>query len=206
MTSNLSRYKSDLDDLVKMGRSMIDDIMRRHVATTRALTEEEQVIAKKAKGNFENFYQQWYTESLALIGQLVPDRKAEFENLYKGDSKRREITGTNYTIQDWLNGVRAPAHGYPEKKDFDDFAGAAMRFKTQQEILEATARRFDSTLFDIKQLVQADLFDSELEAAEELVKHGYQRGAGAIAGACLKSIWLRSQEITTLRLQKSTPQ
>ena len=41
-------------------------------------------------------------------------------------------------------------------------------------------------LFDIKQLVQADIFDSELEAARELLKHKFVRAAGAIAGVVLE--------------------
>lgn len=42
-------------------------------------------------------------------------------------------------------------------------------------------------MFDIKQLVQADLFDSELEAAKELNKKGFIRGAGAVAGVVLEN-------------------
>ena len=47
-------------------------------------------------------------------------------------------------------------------------------------------RRFEGSLFDIRALVQADLFDSELEAAEEINGKGFQRGAGAIAGVVLE--------------------
>ena len=61
-----------------------------------------------------------------------------------------------------------------------------MRFKTQFEILESVQSRFESSLFDIAQLVRADLFDSELEAARELTKQGFLRGAGAIAGVVIE--------------------
>lgn len=41
---------------------------------------------------------------------------------------------------------------------------AAINLLEQQiAIVEAIKRRFESSLFDIKQLVQADLFDSELD-------------------------------------------
>jgi len=46
--------------------------------------------------------------------------------------------------------------------------------------------RFESSLFDIRQLVQADLFDSELDAAKELIKHKFTRAAGALAGVVLE--------------------
>lgn len=61
-----------------------------------------------------------------------------------------------------------------------------MRFNTQLAILKAASRRFESSLLDIRQLVQADLLDSELEEAGELVKHGFLRAAGAVAGVVLE--------------------
>ncbi len=61
-----------------------------------------------------------------------------------------------------------------------------MRFNTQLKILESVRTRFESSLFDITQLVRADLFDSELDAARELAKNGFLRGAGAIAGVVLE--------------------
>ncbi|AQU05233.1 hypothetical protein B1778_00360 [Dehalococcoides mccartyi] len=44
-----------------------------------------------------------------------------------------------------------------------------------------------NSLFDIKQIVQADLFDSELDVARELLKNGFIRAAGAVAGVVLES-------------------
>jgi hypothetical protein len=61
-----------------------------------------------------------------------------------------------------------------------------MRFRTQLAILKSVESRFESTLFDIRQLFQADLFDSELDAARELLKHNFVRGAGAISGVVLE--------------------
>ena len=56
----------------------------------------------------------------------------------------------------------------------------------QVSILQSVERRFESSLFEIKQLVQADLFDSELEAAKELLKKRFVRAAGAVAGVVLE--------------------
>jgi len=41
-------------------------------------------------------------------------------------------------------------------------------------------------LVDIRQLVQADLFDSELEVAGELARQKFVRAAGAVAGVVLE--------------------
>jgi len=55
------------------------------------------------------------------------------------------------------------------------------------KILEAVKQRFESSLFDIRALVQSDLFENELDAAEGLNKNGYQRAAGAVAGVVLEA-------------------
>jgi hypothetical protein len=41
-------------------------------------------------------------------------------------------------------------------------------------------------LFDIRQLVQADLFDSEIACAAELLRCGFGRSGGALAGVVLE--------------------
>jgi hypothetical protein len=60
------------------------------------------------------------------------------------------------------------------------------QFRQQLAIVNAAKARFESSLFDIRQLVQADLLDSELEAAELLAKHRFTRAAGALAGVVLE--------------------
>lgn len=64
---------------------------------------------------------------------------------------------------------------------------AVSRFSTQRKILEAAESRIDSAIHDIRQLLQADLFDSEIEAAKELAKKGFLRAAGVVAGVVLES-------------------
>jgi hypothetical protein len=88
---------------------------------------------------------------------------------------------------------------------FDDFGIAVRRFRTQLSILKAVGSRFDSSLFDIRQLVQADLFDSELEAATELVRHGFVRPAGALAGVVLEKHLAQVLVNHKLATQKKNP-
>jgi hypothetical protein len=82
-------------------------------------------------------------------------------------------------VRDYLDGLTrsdgqtTPTSGYS-------------KFEQQVRILSACAARFESSLFDIRQLVQADLFDSEIDAARSLLKHGFGRAAGAIAGVVLE--------------------
>jgi len=186
MASNLDRYKADLDELVKLGEGMELDLEWRYLKEQGKLDKNLKEAAKKIKGTFESKYQEWYTESFTVIRQLIPDRLIEFEQLYKGNGKRKGAESTNYSIQDWLNGVRASVSRLTGEKIFDDFAGMTMRFKTQLQILKSVERRFESTLFDIRQLVQADLFDSEIDTARELMKHGFLRAGGAVVGVVLE--------------------
>lgn len=163
MTTNLDRYKKDLEKLISLGSRMQLDLTGRRLLETGKVKPEKKIF-EELKGTFERDYQKWYTEASALIRQLIPDRLAEFQELYKGDGKRKATTIQTYHIQDWLNGVRAGINSYTTEKHYDDFAVITMRFGTQLSILEAVGSRFESSLYDIRQLVQADLFDSEIEA------------------------------------------
>jgi len=135
---------------------------------------------------FKKSYQKWYSEAYQVIKQILSDRLSEFEILYKGEGKRKAIDNFTYTIQDWLLGVRSGTHEVTGKKYFDDFMITVMRFNTQLELLKSAEARFESSLFDIKQVLQADLFDSELEAASVLNEQGFYRGAGSMAGVVLE--------------------
>lgn len=180
MSATLTRYQADHKRLLELGGSMYSDIFFREIQKKRKLTEDEKSRQAKTDSAFRDEYQNWYTEALAVIRQLTPDRLAEFEELYKGDGKRRQIDITTFTIQDWLMGMSFISD------DFDGFPAAAMRFTTQLNILRAAERRFSTALFDIRQMLQADLFDSELDAAKEMTKNGFLRGAGAVAGVVLE--------------------
>ena len=186
MPSNLDKFKKDLVSLIELGDRMELDLTLRHQENTEKLSEPEKKALKKLKGTFEGNYQRWYTEASSVIQQLIPERLLEFQHLYKGDGKRKEINNITYNIQDWLNGITSAINTYTGEKGFNDFAIVSMRFHTQVEILKSVESRFDSSLFDIKQLVQADLFDSEVETARELLKHNFLRGSGAIAGVVLE--------------------
>ena len=194
--NNIQEFKTDYEALVTLGEQMRQDLAGRHRKGEPEATEG----ATDLESNFQN----WYTESCALIKQILPDRLLEFEQLYKGDSRRKEINSSTYNIQDWLNGVRAGANSLGEKA-FNDFAGVVMRFQTQLAILRSLGRRFDSSLFDIRQLVQADIFDSELDAAKELKGRGFLRAAGAVAGVVLEKHLGQVADSHNIKTRKKDP-
>lgn len=191
MTSNLEKYKKDLDRLIKKG----DDL---HLAIqAEFLTEELKTHLKEELKNkkevdeflknllsFMSEYQSWYSEALVLLRQLLPDRVLDFIRLYEKSKNRKNITYENYVIEDALHNL-VVTQGWEKKKVVGPEA-AISRFRQQLSIVKSIKERFESSLFDIKQLVQADIFDSELEAAEELNGKGFTRAAGAVAGVVLE--------------------
>jgi len=189
MISNLERYKKDLELLLEKGNAL-------HMALQYECNEEEFKKAAKAQlgdkapkflkslPDFGESYQAWYSEAKILIKQLLPDRLADFIRHYEKPKPRKEISFENYRIEDCLQGL-VITRGYAKEKVTGPSA-AIPHFRQQLAILKSVQARFESSLFDIRQLVQADLFDSELDAASELLKQKFTRAAGAIAGVVLE--------------------
>ena len=186
MASNLARYKEELQRLVALGDSMELGLLAGLTVEGLKLTKEQKENLKKHRGTFEKNYQRWFTEASAVVRQLIPDRLKEFDEYYRADPKRKTVNLLTYSIQDWVNGSRANTNAYTGEKAFNDEGVVVTRFHSQREILAAAAARFDSSLLDIRQVVQADLFDSELEMARELLKKGFVRPAGVLAGVVVE--------------------
>jgi len=186
--SNIEKYKEDLKRLIDKGRALLSDLEK-----------------KKDKAiSFLAGYQKWYSEAQEVVRQILPNRFDEFNQLYY-EEKRKKIDVSTYSIKDWLLGIRACRNKYTGEKEFEDFGAVLMRFRNQLLILESAEVRFESSLFEIKQLVQADLFDSELDAARELNKKGFTRGAGAIAGVVLEGHLLQVCENHNIKIKKKNP-
>ena len=55
-------------------------------------------------------YQVWYSKSIAVIKQLLPERLHEFTEYYKLD-KRKDISVVTYTISDYFMGISVSRGG-----------------------------------------------------------------------------------------------
>lgn len=202
--SNLEKYKQDLAKLIALGDEMHLDFVLRVLEKEGKLSKDQQEAKKKIDGSFEKKYQRWFTEAQSVLKQLLPDRLSEFEGFYKPDPKRKTVSAMSYTIQDWLTGLRSSTN-YLGEKAFDDFGAVVMRFGTQLEVLKSVEARFESSLFEIKQLVQADLLDSELGASRELLKSGFLRGACVIAGVVLEKHLAQTCSNHNISVRKQHP-
>lgn len=145
-------------------------------------------------------YDTWYSEALIVVKQILPDRYDDFVKQYK-NQKRKGIDFETYGISDYLIGLR--------QTDFvgvvADRASALPKMQNQNSILKSAQKRFDSSLFDLREVLQADLFDSELAAAKDLAKKGFVRGGGAVAGVVLEKHLGHVCENHSLKSRKNNP-
>jgi hypothetical protein len=208
--SNLDRFKGDLERLITTGELLHEGLQyeTNKEGYKEAVEHEPRIKDKETFLNnlphFASQYQSWYSEALAVIRQILPDRLHDFVRQYeKPKAIRKSIDFENYTIEDGLQGLRV-TRGWNEEVVVSKSA-AVPRFRQQLEILKAVQQRFNSSLFDIRQLVQADIFDSELEAARELLKHRFVRAAGAVAGVVLEKHLAEVCDSHQVKISKKNP-
>jgi hypothetical protein len=167
------RLRQEIDALVREGRELSDNVRQANPA--------EVVLG------FSEHYQKWYTRALAVVRTLALERLDEFRRLYEGDQKRKVLDATSYCIADYVRGHRPAPRGIPEREPFDVKMAAYVRVNTQVDIVASAAWRLDDILSNIRGVLQANLFNSELEAARHLRDNGHLRAAGAVAGVVLES-------------------
>ncbi|WP_085465162.1 hypothetical protein [Mesorhizobium australicum] len=198
--AGFERYEKDIERLAKQGGKLVLAMQRMYTPESVAksdLPEED----FKSLPDFHSTYQQWYSEAFALVKQLIPEREEDFRGYYIPKGVRKEILFSNYTISDALRGTTIRHYG-------DIIAGPASAVQPmyqQFNIIAGLLNRFRSTLYDIKTLVHADILDDEIQAAEELNKKGFQRGAGAIAGVVLEGHLTAVCERHNVSLRKKEP-
>lgn len=199
MESKFDKLKTELKDLIRQG-----DLLYYSMKNEQGQLSPESVKMFQEKNiefpNFVTGYDIWYSEALLVIKQTIPDRLADFVKQYK-DEKRKEIDFLTYGISDYLLGLRTSRGGQAVANQ----SAAIPKMQNQITILKSAQKRFDSQLFDIKEVIQADIYDSELHAAKDLAKKGFVRGAGAIAGVVLEKHLGHVCDLHSLTTRKKNP-
>jgi hypothetical protein len=82
VSSNLDRYKKDLDSLVAKGDQLslaleYESFPERIEKLVKEQYKEEAEAVLKTIPVFRHAYQAWYSEAKVLIKQVLPDRLAE---------------------------------------------------------------------------------------------------------------------------------
>lgn len=204
MGFDVETVKNDLDRLLKQG----DQLYLSLVYGSEPEDEKEDVskyfeengIDVKKLPNFKTRYEVWYSEALQYIKTFIPDRTNDFVALYKNE-KRKEVTFASYTISDAIIGLCMTRAGSIEV----DESAAVPKMQQQVSILESALKLVDSVIYSIQFSVRAELFDSELGAANELLKAGFLRASGAMCGVILEK---HLSEVCTkhkISLRKKSP-
>ncbi|MEA5077862.1 MAG: hypothetical protein VB013_04755 [Anaerolineaceae bacterium] len=189
MGTNISQYKSRLKLLITNGENLLyamnyecfSEKFKNHLISSHSISESEKIISDLPI--FKSSYQTWYTESIAIIKLLLPDRLEDFKQFYEIPKNRKDIGFETYKIYDYLQGVSISVFTTSSKIGPST---AIPLFRQQLEILKAAELRFENSLLDIKQIIQADFFDSEIETATHMAQLGFLRASGAICGVVLE--------------------
>ena len=195
--TNISRLTEDLKKLIDRAQ-----ILCSVLALELNLVEEETTkkLKKINSPSFKEEYEKWYSEAQQVIKQVLPDRLDDFIKLYKNE-KRKKTDYLTYTISDYLIGILVTG-------DYEFIANgkaAFPRFQQQINILESVQSRFESSLYDIKHILQAGLFDDELDTADELQKKGFIRAAGAVAGVLFEKHLNEVCKNHNIQIKKKSP-
>lgn len=156
---------------------------------------------KNEAKQFSFDYQGWYTKALKAVSSLAPDRFLEFKGYYEIDPKRKDLGYGTYVIQDFIKGVVPSRNRYP---DFDDRAQVVRCFFNQLTILKAVADRIDSVVNNIEGELYAELQDSELVVARQLVNASV-RAAGALVGVVVEGHLQKVAATHNVKITKKAP-
>lgn len=185
--NDYSTLKQEIEKLIKDGEKIYD-----------ALNSggREQRDSKDLQ-YFIVHYEPWYTKAYAVVKQLTPDRLTDFTLLYS-NPKRKELDVESYCISDALRTITHVNERYGPWT-------AALCILRQVMMLRACLERFDSKVYDIQTILQADIFDSEIESAKHLLKMGFLRAAGAICGVIIEKHFAEVCRNHSIVIKKRSP-
>jgi hypothetical protein len=122
--------------------------------------------------DFGRLYQHWYSAAKTIIDKNQPSRTEEFENIYLA-SKIKDSIGIKQLI----------AQRYITK---DEQFKLMDMINSQFNILAAVESHLAFSIYDIELTAYSVLMDDEIKAANYLLRNGFIRPAGAMAGVILE--------------------
>ena len=179
---NIAKIIEDLDALLHWGKILKNAWDLQWCHSNIDLSEEQRGCLKGI--DIADKYQAWYSKALIIIKQFLPCRLDEFVGLYEYKGNRKTITPVNYRISDVLL-----EYGYLSCGNLfgpQDLRYCLNLLARQCSILAAARESLVNSWGEIRQGLQTDLLDSEIDAARRLSKNGFPRAAGAIAGVVLE--------------------
>ncbi|WP_223519652.1 hypothetical protein [Pseudomonas sp. GL-B-19] len=153
------------------------------------------------KDSFQYKYQSWYTKALRAVQHLASDRLIEFRGYYEIDPKRKTLGYGTYAIQDYFKGVAPSKFNYPE---FNSAAQVVTAFINQLTIFKSIIDRAESLLGNIEDELYAEIQDSEIVVAKQLIKIS-PRAAGALMGVVIEGHLQKVAQNHEIKIAKKSP-
>ena len=173
--------EDEITELTKLGQQLYYSLIAScNDSYKEAISKNGIDIEKLPK--FTMKYQGWYTRAHSIVKDITPERLDDFEDLYRSKTNRKDIDHSNYKIYDALIGLRVSRMG----ETLVDNSSAIAKMEQQNAILLGIKPILKSKISRIKQILQADIFDNELDTSKELLKNGFVRASGAISGVILE--------------------
>jgi hypothetical protein len=182
---NLDRIKTELKELTLEGAKLVDEGQKPDMNL----------------GGFAPRYEVWYSKALSAVGQICPSRLNDFREAYRHE-KRKDVTYDTYAVSDFLIGLNVSFGGRPSFNNISAFAAKMLR---QVGIVLSAEHLASSVLLDIRGMLQADLLDSDLLAANELYRSKHFRSAGMICGVVLETHLRSCCDAHSVKLTKKDP-
>ena len=192
MSGKSNKFERDLDRLIRTGYDLFFAIQCEcdragfTKAAAKQMGKEKAQALTKRLPNFKDGYQAWYSEALPLVRQTLPGRVVDFVAYYEYPRVRKETNFQNYMIKDYLQGLEITSDSGYDRRTIVDGSAAIPEFRQQLNIVEAAKSTLSSSLVNLTTILQADLFESEIDSAAALGKAGYLRAAGAICGVVIE--------------------
>lgn len=199
--------KAAIDALVQEGEQIVAFEGMLAVYPDEKTRKEAKLGAKLEKllneFRLNRSYQAWYAKALPLVEQLLPDRLSDFVEAYKPVRPPKALDPSTYTISDYLAGVVVTR--WDSRPEFNTLVVFGTRLELQVAIVSSAKDRLESRLADIRNTLEAELFDDELSAAEELRKKKHLRAAGVVAGVVLERHLKRVCANHAITVRKKNP-
>ena len=123
----------------------------------------------------------------------MPERLQEFKSCYIYDKKASQ-KGSFRAIADYFNNSTTELTSFEKSLEEHTYN----LFIQQKNILLSTYEIIDSTLFEIENIMQFNLFINELDIAQDLLNKKYVRAAGVIASTVFDGCLLYTLTLPTI--------
>lgn len=209
MTDRVKKFSEELEGLITEGELLCLSLeyvyypQEVYDVYLKQFDGDEQRVTSLLKSlpSFLSSYQSWYSKAQAVIKQVLPDRLADFNSYFEYPRARKTISYENYMIKDCLQDLRVTK----STGAIVNGAAAIPEIRQQLFIVKAAKDALTSKLMDLTAVLQADLFDTEVEAAASLGKAGHVRAAGAICGVVIEKHLHHVCDMHSITIRKKNP-